>query len=86
MTSWSSAFSRLCAVVALTEFTLMSAGPRACYFFCMFHTDVMMHIRAEEVSLTVVRGGFGRFLKTPWMACQNPSCYKNHAALAQAAN
>ena len=42
--------------------------------------------RAAEVSSTAVRGGFGRFLMTPWNVCQNPSCYKNRAALAQAAN
>ena len=38
------------------------------------------------MSSTAVRGGFGRFLMTPWMACQNLSCYKNCATLAQAAN
>ena len=37
--------------------------------------------RAAEVSSTAVRGGFDRFLMTPWMACQNPSKYKNRAAL-----
>ena len=42
--------------------------------------------RAGEVSSTAVRGGFDLFLMTPRMACQNPSCYKNRAALAQAAN
>ena len=35
---------------------------------------------------TAVRGGFDRFLMTPWMGCHNPSCYKNRAVLAQAAN
>ena len=52
----------------------------------MVRMDVMMHNRAADVSSTAVRGGFDRFLMTPWMACQNPSCYKNCAALAQAAN
>ena len=43
-------FSRLRAV-ALKEFTLVLAGPRACYFFCMLvRTDVMMHNCAAEVS------------------------------------
>ena len=51
MTSLLSAFLLLCAV-ALTEFTLVSAGPRACYFFCTLRTDVMMHNRAMEASLT----------------------------------
>ena len=33
--------------VALKEFTLVPAGPRACYFFCILvRTDVMMHNRA----------------------------------------
>ena len=42
-------------------------------FFCtLVRTDVMMHNRAAEVSSTAVRGGFDRFLMTPWMACQNP--------------
>ena len=45
-----------------------------------------MHNRAAEVSSTAVRGGFKCFLMTPLMACQNLSCYKNCAALAQAAN
>ena len=45
-----------------------------------------MHNRAGEVSSTAVSREFDRFLMTPWMACQNPSCYKNCAALAQAAN
>ena len=40
--------------------------------------------RAAEVSLAAVRRGFDLFLMTPWMACQNPACYKNCAALAQA--
>ena len=56
MTSWSSAFSRLCAV-ALTKFTLVLEGPRACYFFCTLRTDVMIHNRAAEVISTAVRGG-----------------------------
>ena len=33
-----------------------------------------------------VRGVFDRFLMTPWNVCQNPSCYKKSARLAQAAN
>ena len=73
MTSWSSAFLRLCAVI-LTEFTLVSDVPIACYFFTL-RKYVMMHNRAAEVSFTAVRGVFDRFLMTPWMACQNPSCY-----------
>ena len=86
MTSWSSAF--LCLrVIALNEFTLVLAGPRSYYFFCtLVRTDVMMHNHAAEVSSKAVRGGFDRFLMTPWMACQNPSCHKNCAAVAQAAN
>ena len=61
--------SRLRAV-ALKEFRLVPVGPRACYFFCtLVRTDVMMHNRAAEVILTAVRGGFDRFLMTPWMAC-----------------
>ena len=40
---------------------------------------------AADVSSKSVRGGFNRFLMTPWMAFQNPSCYKNCAALEQAA-
>ena len=44
-----------------------------------------MHNRAAEVSSTAVRGGFERFLMTPWMACQNPSWYKNREAIAQVA-
>ena len=86
MTSWLSAFSPPFRAVALTEFTLVSASLRACYFFCTLRTDVMMHNRAAEVSLTAVRGGFDRFLMKPWMACQNPSWYKNCAALVQAKN
>ena len=79
-------FSCLCAV-ALKEFTLVPVGLRACYFFCtLVRTDVMMHKRAAEVSSTAVRVGIDRFLMTPWMACQNPSWYKNRKALAQAAN
>ena len=79
-------FSRLRAVT-LKEFTLVTAGPRAYYFFCtLVRTDVMMHNRAAEVSSTAVRGGFDRFLMTPWMTCHNPSWYKNREALAQAAN
>ena len=66
---------------------LVPAGLRACYFFCtLVRTDVMMHNRAAEVSSTAVWGGFDRFLMTPWMACQNPSWYKNREALAQVAN
>ena len=66
---------------------LVPAGPRACYFFCtLVHTDAMMHNRAAEVSLTVVRGGFDRFLMTPCIACQNKSWSKNREALAQVAN
>ena len=42
--------------------------------------------RVAEVSSTAVRGVLDRFLMTPWMAFQNPSCYKNCAALTQAAN
>ena len=43
-------FLRLRAV-ALKEFTLVPAGPRACNFFCtLVRTDVMMHNRSEEVS------------------------------------
>ena len=42
--------------------------------------------RAAEVSLTAVRGGFDRFLMTPWNVGQNPSCYKKRARLARAAN
>ena len=42
--------------------------------------------RAAEVSLMAVRGGLDRFLITPWNVCQNPSCYKKRAVLAQAAN
>ena len=45
-----------------------------------------MHNHAAEVSSTAVRGGFDRFLMTPWMSCQNPSWYENHEALAQAAD
>ena len=45
-----------------------------------------MHNRAAEVSSTAVRGGFDRFLMTPWMACQNPLWYTNRKELAQAAN
>ena len=45
-----------------------------------------MHNRAAEVSSTALRGGFDRFLMTPWMACQNPSRYKNREVLSQAAN
>ena len=41
---------------------------------------------AAEVILTAARGGFDRFLMTPWNVCQNPSCYKKRAALAQVAN
>ena len=52
----------------------------------MLRTDAMMHNRAEEVSLAAVRGVFDCFLMKPWMAFQNPSCYKNRAALAQATN
>ena len=85
MTSWSSDFLRLHAV-ALTEYTLVLAGPRACYFFCTFRTDVIMHNRTADVSSAAVRVGFDCFLMTPWMAFQNPSCYKICAALAQAAN
>ena len=33
-----------------------------------------------------MRGEFDRFLMIPWNVCQNPSCYKKRAALAQAAN
>ena len=46
----------------------------------------MFQTRAAEVSLTALKGGFDRILMTPWMALQNPSCYKNRAALAQAVN
>ena len=42
--------------------------------------------RVAEVSSTAVRGGLDRFLITPWNVCQNPSCYKKRAWLAQAAN
>ena len=42
--------------------------------------------RAMEVSLTAVRGVFDCFLMTPWNVCQNPSCYKKRAVLAQAEN
>ena len=45
-----------------------------------------MHNRAAEVSSTAVRGIFDRFLMTPLIACQNPSCYKNRAALVEVAN
>ena len=41
---------------------------------------------AAEVNSTAVRGGFDCFLMTAWMACQNPSFYKKHAVLVQAAN
>ena len=42
--------------------------------------------RVAEVVLTVVRGRFDRFLMTPCNVCQNTSCNKKRAALAQAAN
>ena len=42
--------------------------------------------RAEEVSSMAVRGGLDCFLIKPWNVCQNPSCYKKRAWLAQAAN
>ena len=51
----------------------------------LMRTDAMIHNHAAEVISTAVKGGFDRFLMTPWMACQNPSWYKNREALAQAA-
>ena len=39
--------------------------------------------RAAEVSSTAVMRGLDRFLITPWNVCQNPSCYKKRAWLAQ---
>ena len=46
----------------------------------------MFRTGAAEVNSMAVRGGFEHFLMTPWNVCQNPSCYKKRAALAQAAN
>ena len=42
--------------------------------------------RAAEVSSRAVRGGFDHFLMTPWNVCQNLSCYKKRAWLAQVVN
>ena len=42
--------------------------------------------RVAEVISAAVRGGLYLLLITPWNVCQNPSCYKKRAWLAQAAN
>ena len=42
--------------------------------------------RAAEVSSTAVRGGFDRFLMTPWNVGQNPSFYKKRARLVRVVN
>ena len=85
MTSWSSAF-RAFAPSYLRNLRWCRQVLEPDTFFTLVRTDVMMHNRAAEVSSTAVRGVFDRFLMTPWMACQNPSRYKNREVLSQAAN